>query len=87
MNENKEKIIKIKHDIDWHIILYLLQIIYGFPKIMNNEEFREKFDPLYKFVSSKVNTPYKGNIIKEYAVIEQEATDDDYEMWLKNNEN
>ncbi|MBD5085903.1 MAG: hypothetical protein HDT32_00765 [Clostridiales bacterium] len=54
---------------------------------MNNEEFREKFDPLYKFVSSKVNTPYKGNIIKEYAVIEQEATDDDYEMWLKNNEN
>ena len=85
MDEDGKKIIKIKHNLDWHIISYLLQIIYGFPAIMSNKEFREKFDPLYKFVSSKVNTPYNGNMLKEYAVVEQEVTDEEYEMWLKNN--
>ena len=83
--EDNKKIVKTKQRLDWNVVSYFMQIFYGFTAVMQDEGFRERFDPLYKYVASKIVTPYYGDRTDDYVVVEQEATDEEYEAWLESN--
>ena len=83
--KNDKKIIKTKQDFDWNLIFNLLQSFYNYTAIMKDQEFREQFDKIFNYVADKIDTPYEGNIKNYYVRVEQEVTDEEYEMWLKNN--
>ncbi|MDE7079479.1 MAG: hypothetical protein K2O95_05130, partial [Clostridia bacterium] len=69
--ENKTKIIKIKQSIGWNLAFYFLQLLYGFPEIMNDEYFYERFEELFKYTCDKISTPDEGEITDIYVVVEQ----------------
>ena len=84
--EDNTKIIKTKQKLDWNLVSYFMRIFYDFPLVMQDKGFSERFDQLYKYVSSKVKPPYNGDILEEYVIVEQEATsDEEYEAWLESN--
>ncbi|MBD5086988.1 MAG: hypothetical protein HDT32_06520 [Clostridiales bacterium] len=86
--EDNKKIIKTIQRLDWNLVSYFMQMFYWFTAVMQDEGFRERFDSLYKYVSSKIVTPYKGDRTDEYVIVEQEATsDEEYKAWLKSNKN
>ncbi|MBD5086875.1 MAG: hypothetical protein HDT32_05935 [Clostridiales bacterium] len=46
--EDNKKIVKTKQRLDWNVVSYFMQMFYGFTAVMQDEGFRERFDPLYK---------------------------------------
>ncbi|MBD5087108.1 MAG: hypothetical protein HDT32_07160 [Clostridiales bacterium] len=83
--KNDKKIIITKQKLDWNLVSYFMRMFYGFPAVMKDKGFREIFDQLNKYVSSKINPPYSGDILEEYVLVEQEVTDEVYATWLENN--
>ncbi|MDE7216145.1 MAG: hypothetical protein K2O08_04995 [Clostridia bacterium] len=52
---------------------------------MSDKEFNKKFTDILDYVSNKITMPLEGNIKQMYIVVEQEATNDEYEKWLEDN--
>ena len=71
----KNKIIKIKQSIEWNFVFYLLQTLYGFPEIMNDKYFFNKFEELFNYTSNKIAPLCDGEVKDIYAVVEQEINE------------
>ena len=82
---NQKIMIRTKQLWHWNYVYEHLNMLFRCRSIMDDEEFRKRFDSLYEFVSEKVNTPYAGDIKSIYIIVEQEAIKDDYEKWVENN--
>ena len=58
-----------------------LQLLTGCLEAMSDKEFNKKFTYILEYASNKISLPFEGNIKQMYVVVEQEATDIEYENW------
>ena len=75
LTEAKYKIKKTKLNLGWqHAIMYL-EDMRGIAVLFNDEEFSNTFDALYNIVERHLKTPYSGEIVDYYVMVEQIVND------------
>lgn len=83
--ENEEhrrsKVVKVKQSFEWYVVFDYLQLLTGCLEAMSDKEFNKKFTDILEYASNKISLPFEGNIKQMYVVVEQEATDIEYENW------
>lgn len=80
-NQRRCKVIKVKQSFEWNVVFDYLQMFNMCLEAMRDEEFNKKFTDILDYVSSKISMPFEGNIKQIYVVVEQEATNEEYEKW------
>ena len=67
------KTVKTRNDITWHFAEWYLYNLGGL-NCVDDAEFKRLYTQLCDYVDSKIATPYDGDIIDEYVIVEQEDT-------------
>ncbi len=79
--QRRSKVVKVNQSFERYVVFDYLQLLTGCLEAMSDKEFNKKFTDILEYASNKISLPFEGNIKQMYVVVEQEATDIEYENW------
>ena len=87
MNNNtkieRTKTIYTKQLLAWHTAYNCLATINRLGELKEDKGFYKLYLEMVRYVDDKLDTHYDGSVKDMYAVIEQEASEKEYQKWLK----
>ncbi len=85
-NNNKierTKTIYIKQMLAWHTVYDCLATIDRLAELKEDKKFWQIYGEMVRYVDEKLDTHFDGPIKDMYTVVEQEASEEEYQRWLK----
>ena len=67
----KKKIVKTKQELEWSIVEFCMDELSGLSSVMQDEEFRKRYDALVEYIDKKLQLRTTGDITDRYVVVEQ----------------